>query len=293
MLNRFFYSSAKTKRPIVYCKAASSGIVPPDVIPPSYVAIAPSTEVTKLVEKLGPFTKKFAEVPPSTDSKHDKVVEANAQVLWEFAKETYDQKLRGKVDGFKAETSVLFNQGAYFKKGTTVSYLLALKNCKTVFARGKYANFWDAIGIVVQSHRDKEQRVPAELALTQEEFSAVKANLVYIGEGYGYSAKTSQSASYIKNTNRAQKQEDAAEFDKWLKSKADPLVRIIRMNISDVPLSYAMKEIQDFESNPEDLALKKALISKLRALQKEAVNEYRDCKKKGTVMDFGDWLEKK
>lgn len=273
--------------------AVSSGVVPPDVIPDDYVGIGISKEVSGLASKFDPFVGTLATVPSKSDPKYASVVESNNNLIWDYAAKQASDKLIGKVDGFTGDKNKLFDQSKYQKGAKSNPYTNALKNCKSVFSRGSWKIFWEAIGIRAQASRELFQQTDVNLKITPEEWLEIKENAVYIGKGFAYSAKTTQSANYIKNFSVAQKKEDIAAFNTWYKDKTHPLIYILRLNVSDIPLGFAVDEIQAFEADPNDKSNVTNIKNKLRALQLDLIAAYRVAKQAGTAYSVADALAKK
>jgi len=284
-------SSGFPRVPNFLCRAATSGVVPPDIIKPEYEAMSVSDDVVNLAAKLGDFNLDLKIVPARSEQGYTAVVEENNKTIWGYAKsEAIKLIADSTMPQFRGDADKLFDNTKYVKKGQVANYTNALTNAKAVFARGAWKYFWAAVSTKVQAKRDLTQRVAADLGVTQAEFDANLKNLTYIGLGYAYSAKTTQSKSYILQTSLLQKKEDNNEFARWLRSKASGLTRILRMNISDIPFQYCPDEIQAFEMDPQDEAKRKALEAKLLQLQKDAVIEWR--KDKG-AFDYDTWISTK
>lgn len=294
IINGRFVSSKRTS---IVCSAVTNGVVPPDVIPVSFVGIEKQQKVVKLASSFDDANFSLAKVPAKSDPTYAAVVEKESEAVWLYASKQYDSKCINKLEGFTVPTKDLFNVDTYLPKGYIGSfkYTVALSGCKKIFARGALAIFWDAIGIKVQNLREFEQRIGDAIGLTQVDYGEIKENLDYVGKGFAFSARTTQSADYILNKSKAQKIEDQKAFNEWYKNKLDTRVKILRLNVSDIPLGYAFKEIVAFEKDPKDAANIKALEAKLLALQKEAYQEWDKAKKAGNVNTFilEEWLAKK
>lgn len=272
--------------------SATTGVVPPDVIPVAVETIGVPPEVAQLVARLDGFEGTLQPVPASTAAEYATINEANASVVWAYAKAQATKNLIGKVAGFTGDANIMFDASAYCPGGTSYVHTTALTNCKKVFSRGKWANFWPAVSIRVQNFRDQEQRINPQLGITPAEFAEIKDNLVYIGRGYAYSALTTSSKNYILNTPVSAKKADAVAFNNWVRTKSHVIVKIIRLNVSDIPFGYAPKQIQAFEMNPDSAANRAALEASLLQLQKEALVEYRARVAAGTqaTFNFEEWL---
>lgn len=286
-------SSKRVRRTVI--ANVSSGIVPPDVIQPEVVVKGVPEKVLDLVSKLDNFTGKLKAVPDEKAADYASIVEANNEMVWAFATDQAKKNLIGKVNGFTGDVAIMFQHTNYVKIGDSNPYTVAMVNCRKVFARGAWANFWAAVSIKVQAFRDKEQRIDPDLGYTSDEFAEIKDNLVYIGKGFAYNARTTSAAKYIDGTALAVKREDAAAFNAWYVKKAHTLVKIARLNVSDIPFGYAPKEITDFEMDPTNDAYRTGLLSKLLSLQKEGLTEWRARKQAGTQasFDFEAWLAAK
>lgn len=276
-------------------KAVTSGVVPPDIIKDDAEQMGISPNIIEFSKHFDDFKETLKSVPPRTETEHDEVVELNNELIWSYARDQYANKLFGKLKGFTAKSCELFDIDAYGVAGESFKYTIALKNCRKVFARKPYNLFWDAIGIKVQNFRDLSQVVSKDLEITPKEFSEIKDNLVYVGKGFAYNAKITQSRSYITSKSPSQKSEDAKAFQEWYIKKTHALVKIIRLNISDLPLGYATKQIQAFENDPSDAVARKYIESKLIQFQKEAISSYRKAVSDGVELNwsFEDWIDSK
>lgn len=277
------------------CFAVTQGVVPPDTIKEDFETIGISEDAIKLSELFEEFNLTLKNIPSRSEKEYNKIMEFNNELIWSYAKKQYLSKCFSKIVGFTAKVDDLFDVNAYALKGTSIPYSSALIRCKKVFARKPYNIFWDSIGLKVQSFRDKTQIVNKDLDITVEEFEKIRPDLNYIGRGFAYSARTTQSKDYILGTPRKQKEIDNVAFQTWYESKTPVLVKILRLNLSNIPLSFALKEIQEFERDPKDPSNLLALKSKLISLQNEAIKLWRKSISEGKPDDFNfsKWLSGK
>jgi len=279
----------------IICFAVTVGVVPPDILEDDFNFKGVSEEAIELSKKFDDFGSVLKAVPPFGDKQRELIVEENNRQIWIYAKTQYALKLRGKVDGFRADSDQLFNISSYGTSGSSKPYSVALVNCRKVFSRKPYGLFWDSIGARVQSFREKDQLVPAGLGISISEYESIKPQMEYVARGFAYNAKTTQSKDYITGTPVAQKIEDSEAFSTWYKTKTPTLVKIIRLTMTDIPLSYALKEVQNFELDPNSESARKLLQFKLLELQREGLAALRKAQAdaKGEVFNFETWLNSK
>lgn len=287
--NLFMNSDSRTvKRTGFIVRAVTNGVVPPDNIPADYLTIGVDPEVTKLAGTLKVFDKAITALPSRSDSTYDAVLEANSYNIWEYARDCATD-LVSKNIGYTGAVAKLMDHTKYAGQSSN-PYTSAIKNCKKVFARGKWKNFWAAISVIVQDKRDLQQRIPSGLDIKAGEYTEVINNMIYCSQGFAWSSRTTQSKTYIEGTSRKQKLEDREGFEKWKVDKILPLVKIIRMNISDIPLGYAVDEIQAFEADPTNVVNVNALEATLLKLQKEGLEAWRNAKTAGQAWSYEDWI---
>lgn len=262
----------------------TQGVIPPDGFMRLPDLIGPSEETLRFLPKLTAFTEQLPDIPKQGDPLRAARVEETSQKIWNYVRSSYSQVFQAKA----AQLDAIFNLATLGGTSPTSQYTNAIKNLPKVLARGKQRGFFDACQIRVQEKRDIDQQLP-KIGITPEDAADIKNTLAELKSGLAYSAKTTQSKTYIETVSPKQKRFDKIAFDRWVRQRSKGLVGIVRLNISDVPLSYASTEIVDFESDPTNLVKRTALLDKLTALQTEA---YQEFKANRNAFDIETFLEK-
>lgn len=273
--------------------AVTEGVIPPDEIPGEIEPVGIDPAVLDLSTKMGSFTGNLVPLPDSASPAYASAQETNAEAIWVYARGQVDVLKRAGVRGLTGDLKIIFNHSSYCKSDTP-TYSEALVNCKKSFARGGWKHFWAAVSVKTQKKRDMIQQIPAELGVTEAEYSEIQDNLSYTSKGFAYSSRTTQSKRYIETISPAQKKRDSEAFQAWYNTKVSNFVKILRLNVSDIPFGYCPNEILAFDKDPTSRTARAALIGKLRSLQKDAILHHRAQVLAGNPnWDFFSWLEAK
>jgi len=281
-------SPTQTQRLSVVAKAPVPSItdVTPGVIPPAGFMekpdlIGPSKEVLAILKRLQPFSGTLKTVPPLGEVTRAAVVEDNSKIIWEYACTQYTKLF---LDSSSAKPAFL-DVSKYGGKAAIDEYTVALQKLPKILARGKSRGFMDAVTIRVQEKRDIDQQLPP-IGITTDEAQLIKERLREVKAGLAYSAKTTQSASYVFGISPAQKSFDREKFQQWVDARSKGLVGIVRMTIADLPLGYASEAILDFELDPTNVVCRRNIEEKLVSLQTEALQEWRQSKEAFDLSSF-------
>lgn len=265
------FDSRKRRRVSHISKAVTPGVVPDAATIKEILETSPISEATnKWLSKMDNFSTKLEDVSNKTSTNYTANVEKNSKAIFEFAKTQY-QKLRPGI-GSEA-MNAMFNATSI--GGTTNAHTNALPRLASLLAKGNTYGFWDAVMIKVQGERDMEQQVDTKVGMKIDEYNKARDSLRIIGAGYSLSSKKTQSLDYINGTSKAQKLEDEKAFQQWVSDNESPYAAIIRLNLSDIPFSFAAVELIAFEKDQKDPAKKTAVKNKLNELKKEALEWVR------------------
>lgn len=275
----------------VVCRAVSSGVVPTSEEIKAVIAAVPmAAEVKAFYDLMDPFSGKLKDVSDKQAGTYAANVEANAALILVYAKDQYSKCYTGTPSG---TVDSMFNATAIGE--ATAPNATALPRLASLLSKGHTYGFWDAVTIHVQKKRDLEQQVNDSIGMTIKEFKEAQTSLTVVSAGYAFNAKTTQSRDYILSASKAQKIEDTKAFDAWVIANSSHYAAIIRLNLSDLPFSYAATELISFERDQKDSKKKAAVTNKLNALKKEALEHVRQelAKNANQKIDIGAWLKTK
>jgi hypothetical protein len=225
----------------------------------------------KWANKLDPFNGKFVEVPSeeSDERGHVNARDINAGVIYEYIASQLAK------NGFTTDQCLLLVTPSMTKVTNGMPFERALAVLKQALANGKYEGFMDAAGRQAQFGREVDQQAEG-LSITTQEFEMILNNLAQIGKvrsGWGVTVSTKK---YILETTVKQKQQDEAMMNNWFRKMSTPLVKIVNLTVTDLPISYDVVAMAEFLANPSKASLKKNMKSVLLRFKNELVVLWRE-----------------
>lgn len=208
-------------------------------------------------------------IPREGNPERDTVLESNSIKQVNYMRESF-------LKVFPTQTNtvadVYFNPVTYGKSGN-LQYTETLKELPKLLARKDTAGYFDACSIKMQLKRDLQQTYEPWGCLP-EDYSANQLNALVISAARKRFSETTSSLNYINNVGKAQKREDFAAFDNFMRRQASVITKIASLSINDIPAPFATFEIAAFTVSPTKTN-RDALIEKLHAFQSRLYNDYR------------------